>query len=97
MPLGRHARRPGWPAATLALLGHACGPAQPGPRDAPGEPPAPAAPGWQLVYHEDFEDPAALGAPPAWAPAPYLFGDPHANFYEGQVHYDDLRLEVWRD
>jgi hypothetical protein len=27
----------------------------------------------------------------------FMFGDPHANFYEGQVHYDDIRLEVWRD
>ncbi|HWN69560.1 MAG TPA: hypothetical protein VNM90_18085, partial [Haliangium sp.] len=44
---------------------------QPGPRS-PAQPiaaqPAPAAgPGWVLVYHEDFEDPAALGAPPALA------------------------------
>lgn len=27
----------------------------------------------------------------------FMFGDPHANSYEGQVHYDDLRLEVWKD
>jgi len=27
----------------------------------------------------------------------FMLGDPHANFYEGEVHYDDIRLEVWRD
>ena len=27
----------------------------------------------------------------------FFFGDPHNNFYEGQVFYDDVRLEVWRD
>jgi hypothetical protein len=25
----------------------------------------------------------------------FLFGDPHTNYYEGQVFYDDVRLEVW--
>jgi len=27
----------------------------------------------------------------------FLFGDPHANYYEGQVHYDDVKLEVWKE
>jgi hypothetical protein len=29
---------------------------------------------------------------PEW----FMFGDPHANYYEGEVHYDDVTLEVWR-
>ncbi len=27
----------------------------------------------------------------------FMFGDPHSNFYEGQVLYDDVTLEVWDD
>ncbi len=27
----------------------------------------------------------------------FMFGDPHSNFYEGHVHYDDLTLEVWEE
>lgn len=27
----------------------------------------------------------------------FMLGDPHSNYYEGQVLYDDLKLEVWRD
>jgi hypothetical protein len=39
---------------------------------------------------------------PAWPPGGawpewFLFGDPHVNYYEGEVLYDDVRLEVWRD
>jgi hypothetical protein len=26
----------------------------------------------------------------------FMFGDPHANFYEGHVYYDDVTLEVWQ-
>jgi hypothetical protein len=26
----------------------------------------------------------------------FMFGDPHTNYYEGDVLYDDVRLEVWR-
>ncbi len=26
----------------------------------------------------------------------FLFGDPHVNFYEGTVYYDDVQLEVWK-
>jgi hypothetical protein len=26
----------------------------------------------------------------------FVFGDPHSNFYEGEVYYDDLRLELWQ-
>jgi hypothetical protein len=33
----------------------------------------------------------ATGSWPDW----FMFGDPHSNFYEGSVHYDDVRLEVW--
>lgn len=28
-------------------------------------------PGWVLVHHEDFEDPAVLGTPPPWTPDTY--------------------------
>ena len=31
------------------------------------------------------------GAWPDW----FMFGDPHTNYYEGEVFYDDVRLEVW--
>ncbi len=27
----------------------------------------------------------------------FFFGDPHTNYYEGTVYYDDVRLEVWRE
>ena len=30
-------------------------------------------------------------------PEYFMFGDPHSNYYEGQVHYDDLKLEIWKD
>ena len=26
----------------------------------------------------------------------FMFGDPHNNYYRGEVYYDDVRLEVWR-
>jgi hypothetical protein len=26
----------------------------------------------------------------------FMFGDPHNNYYEGSVLYDDVRLEVWQ-
>ena len=26
----------------------------------------------------------------------FMFGDPHNNFYRGEVYYDDVRLEVWK-
>ncbi|HET7755456.1 MAG TPA: hypothetical protein VFK85_16245 [Anaeromyxobacteraceae bacterium] len=53
------------------------------------------------VWH--FNRPGEDGsrcAGPAWPadgswPDWFMFGDPHANFYEGSVHYDDVRLEVW--
>lgn len=32
------------------------------------------------------------GTWPDW----FIFGDPHENFYEGSVLYDDVKLEVWR-
>jgi hypothetical protein len=25
----------------------------------------------------------------------FMFGDPHENFYEGFVYYDDVKLETW--
>jgi hypothetical protein len=59
-------------ALALALLASGCdtratllGPRAPAQSD-PAQS-SPAAPGWALVYHEDFEDPAVLGTPPAWA------------------------------
>ena len=35
----------------------------------------------------------AGGSWPEW----FMFGDPHVNYYEGEVFYDDVVLEVWRD
>jgi hypothetical protein len=43
----------------------------------------------------------SLGAQyPSWPPDVgypdyFMFGDPHSNYYEGKVYYDDLRLEIW--
>jgi hypothetical protein len=34
----------------------------------------------------------ADGVWPDW----FMFGDPHSNYYEGEVLYDDVTLEVWR-
>ena len=31
----------------------------------------------------------------AW-PDYFMLGDPHNNYYEGEVYFDDLRLEIWR-
>ncbi len=27
----------------------------------------------------------------------FMFGDPHVNYYAGEVYYDDVTLEVWKD
>lgn len=27
----------------------------------------------------------------------FMFGDPHNNYYEGLVYYDDVKLETWRE
>jgi hypothetical protein len=35
----------------------------------------------------------AGGSWPEW----FMFGDPHVNYYEGEVFYDDVVLEVWRE
>jgi hypothetical protein len=32
----------------------------------------------------------------AGAPEWFVLGDPHANYYEGAVYFDDVKLEVWR-
>jgi len=51
----------------------------------------------------DERSPASLGTGyPSWPasgawPDWFQIGDPHSNYYEGSVLYDDLRLEVWRD
>jgi len=42
---------------------------------------------------DDFPEWPAGGSWPDY----FMFGDPHANFYEGQVYYDDVKLEIWRD
>ncbi len=44
--------------------------------------------------------PALSAAFPHWPqgqgwPDYFMFGDPHTNFYEGEVLYDDVTLEVW--
>ncbi|MFZ5893604.1 MAG: hypothetical protein ACOY0T_21255 [Myxococcota bacterium] len=52
---------------------------------------------------EDLTYYAALGANyPHWPsgvayPDYFMFGDPHVNFYEGTVYYDDVKLEIWTD
>jgi len=38
------------------------------------------------VFHGDI-------GPGGW-PEYFMFGDPHTNYYRGEVYYDDLRLEV---
>jgi hypothetical protein len=52
------------------------------------------------------EDPGAFASVgpehPRWPaggvwPDFFMFGDPHSNYYEGEVLYDDVRLEVWRE
>jgi len=35
----------------------------------------------------------AGGSWPEW----FMFGDPHVNYYEGEVFYDDVALEMWRE
>ena len=51
----------------------------------------------------DETSPASLGPGyPSWPASGgwadwFQLGDPHNNYYEGSVLYDDLRLEVWRD
>jgi hypothetical protein len=32
----------------------------------------------------------------AW-PDYFMLGDPHINYYEGKVYYDDIRLEGWKE
>ncbi|HYD39913.1 MAG TPA: hypothetical protein VEB43_03715, partial [Anaeromyxobacter sp.] len=44
-------------------------------------PSAPGTPRWP-----------AGGSWPDW----FMFGDPHANYYEGRVLYDDVVLEEWQ-
>jgi hypothetical protein len=64
----------------------------------------PATPG-EAARATGCEDPDSFaGAPghPRWPagahwPEWFMFGDPHVNFYEGEVLYDDVRLEVWAE
>lgn len=60
----------------------------------PGEP-APAACIDTSPYAESGSDEPRWPADAGW-PDYFFFGDPHANYYEGQVFVDDVRLEVWR-
>ena len=41
------------------------------------------------VHHSDI-------GPAGW-PEYFMFGDPHTNYYRGEVYYDDLRVEVPTD
>ena len=51
----------------------------------------------------DPSSPASLGPGyPEWPagsayPDWFMFGDPHTNYYQGDVLYDDVKLEVWKD
>src|SRR5512133_2948346 len=47
--------------------------------------------GYPSVGPEPHRWPAG-GVWPDW----FVLGDPHVNFYEGEVLYDDVTLEVWR-
>jgi hypothetical protein len=45
--------------------------------------------------------PALDSSHPHWPagkgwPDYFMFGEPHANYYEGFVYYDDVRVEVWK-
>ena len=45
--------------------------------------------------------PTLPNEPPMWPadvawPDYFMFGDPHNNYYEGSVYYDDVRLEIWK-
>jgi hypothetical protein len=33
----------------------------------------------------------------AGVPDFFMFGDPHNNYYEGSVYYDDIKLETWQE
>lgn len=47
-------------------------------------------------YQDDGPQYARWPANGAW-PDYFFFGDPHINYYEGEVYYDDIRLEVWQE
>lgn len=47
-------------------------------------------------------DPAVSPNHPHWPsgasyPDYFMFGDPHENYYQGSVHYDDITLEIWNE
>lgn len=48
------------------------------------------------VWPPSLPQPAKWPADATW-PDWFMFGDPHTNYYEGEVFYDDVTLEVWRD
>lgn len=49
-------------------------------------------PGHLPSLSADFPNWPAEGVWPDW----FMFGDPHTNYYEGEVYYDDVRLEAWQ-
>ena len=55
---------------------------------------------WHYARSPDQKNPECLhengSAETSW-PDYFFFGEPHINFYEGEVYYDDMKLEVWRD
>ncbi len=56
--------------------------------------------GSPCVNSEHYTSPGADQDPiwPAGVAYPdyFMLGDPHSNYYEGEVYYDDLKLEVWK-
>jgi hypothetical protein len=47
-------------------------------------------------------NPAPFHGSPLWPaggtwPDWFMFGDPHVNYYEGEVFYDDVVLATWRE
>ena len=53
-------------------------------------------------FNQTVEEQRAACAGPEWPagsafPDWFMFGDPHNNYYQGYVYYDDVQLETWTD
>ena len=53
-------------------------------------------------FNQTVEEQRAACAGPDWPagsafPDWFMFGDPHNNYYQGYVYYDDVQLETWTD
>ncbi len=61
------------------------------------EPLANSSPCVDNSHYPSLPSEAALWPASSKWPDYFMFGDPHNNFYEGKVYYDDVRMEVWKD